>query len=319
MKPSPTLFRQAILLLCSAAAWNVFSSNASAENRLALTECVGVKCNDFTTWNVPYVRQSVMITSDQLKSAVAVNSLPNHLEKIFREFSTSDPEAYAAAKKRLGDIQQHAESQAAEMGVPSPVMYVSGLKTQAAQTADGKDFILVNKDAFRLAVLSDDGAERMRVSLSREFAYIRNGDTSAAAVANHHNDPASSRQAGLRADLEGAGPLGTRSPIAATAAIQTDLTFELNRLSFAKDNLVSDLDPNRLSDRDYKQISDEHMRVTDEIYNLAPWDRIVALRKEARLMAEYERAHSVRTHADREAESKWLVDQIVPGATRSGQ
>src|SRR5882724_3239424 len=88
MKPAPTLFCKAILLLCSAAAWSVLSSNASAENRPALTECVGLKCNDFTTWNVPYVRQSVMITDDQLKLAVLANSLSNHLEKIFSEFST---------------------------------------------------------------------------------------------------------------------------------------------------------------------------------------------------------------------------------------
>jgi hypothetical protein len=29
-------------------------------------------------------------------------------------------------------------------------------------------------------------------------------------------------------------------------------------------------------------------------------------------MADYDQAHAVRTHADREAESKWLVDQILP-------
>jgi hypothetical protein len=41
------------------------------------------------------------------------------------------------------------------------------------------------------------------------------------------------------------------------------------------------------------------------------WDRIVALRKEAQLMKEYERMHFVRSHADREAESQWPVEQVT--------
>jgi hypothetical protein len=45
----------------------------------------------------------------------------------------------------------------------------------------------------------------------------------------------------------------------------------------------------------------------------------MALRKEARLMSEYEQTHTVRSHTDREAESKWLVAQILPDAMRGGQ
>jgi hypothetical protein len=51
------------------------------------------------------------------------------------------------------------------------------------------------------------------------------------------------------------------------------------------------------------------MRASGSVLNLAPWERIVALRKEHRLMSEYEQAHAVRSHGDREVESKWLVDQ----------
>jgi hypothetical protein len=252
-----------------------------------------------------------MITDNQLSEAVAVNSLPKHLEKIFSAFTTSDPPAYAAAKQRLAGIVQHAESQAAEMGIAQPVMYVSGLTTQAGQTTEGRNYVLLNKDAFRLAMLTDDGAERMRLGISREFAHIRNGDTSPAALVRNHNDPATSREAGLRADLEGAGPLGAKNPIAAAAAVQNDMREELHKLVFIKGNLVDDLDPNRLSDRDYKRVSDEHVRIADDIYNLNAWDRIVALRKQARLMSQYEQSHAVRTHFDREAESKWLVDQVL--------
>jgi hypothetical protein len=191
-------------------------------------------------------------------------------------------------------------------------MYVSMMKTQATQTREGKDFILLNKDAFRLAVQSDEAAEDLKVSLSRELAHIRNGDTSPSGIVRLRNNPAASREASVRADLEGAGPLGTRNPIGATAAIEHDMRLELHKLVFVKDNTVGDLDPNRLSDRDYKRISDEHVRVyNNDPHTVAAWDRIEALRKEARLMAEFERTHAVRTHADREDESKWLVDQIL--------
>jgi len=61
------------------------------------------------------------------------------------------------------------------------------------------------------------------------------------------------------------------------------------------------------------------VRVANDVLNLAPWDRIMALRKEARLMSEYEQTHTVRSHTDREAESKWLVAQILPDAMRGGQ
>jgi hypothetical protein len=46
---------------------------------------------------------------------------------------------------------------------------------------------------------------------------------------------------------------------------------------------------------------------------------VIALRRESRLMAEYEQTHAVRSHADREAESKWLVAQILQDAMRGGQ
>jgi hypothetical protein len=168
------------------------------------------------------------------------------------------------------------------MGIAQPDMYVSMLPTQAQQTTEGKSFILVNKDAFGLAVLADDAAENLKSSISRELAHIRNGDTSAAAVARHHNEPATSREAGLRADLEGAGPLGNRNPIAAAVVIESEMRLELHRLVFMKDNTVSDLDPNQLSDRDYKRISDEHVRIYNgDPGNVAAWDRIVSLRKEA--------------------------------------
>jgi hypothetical protein len=144
MNPIATLFRKSLFLLCSAASWSVLSCNASAQRPAPLTECVGVSCNDSTTWTIPYVRQSLMITNDQLNSALAANSLANHLEKIFSEFFTSDSEAYAAARKRLDGIMRHAESESAEMVGAMPDMYVSMLGTQAAQTSEGKPFVLVN-------------------------------------------------------------------------------------------------------------------------------------------------------------------------------
>jgi hypothetical protein len=305
MMHAPALLRKALLLVSSAALFSVFSWEANAQNASA---SAGERCTSPTT--IPCAR-AWMITDDQLREAVAVNSLPNHLEKIFSAFTTSDPPAYAAAKQRLAGILQHAESQSGEMGITHPVMYVSGLTTQAAQTREGKNFVFINKDAFRLAMLTDDGAERMRLSVSREFARIRNGDTSPAAMVKHHNDPAASREAGLRADLEGAGPLGAKNPIAAAAAIQSDMREELHKLVFIRGNLVDDLDPNRLSDRDYKRIADEHVRIADDIYTLNAWERIIALRKEARMLAEYEQTRAVRTHSDREAESKWLVEQVL--------
>jgi hypothetical protein len=294
----------------SAAALTVFSGAAGAENRL--TECVGVNCTDATTWTVPYVRQSLMITNAQLEASATANNPEKRLEKIFSEFTHSDPEAHTEAKARLAGILQYAASQSAQMGVASPVIYVSMVPTKAAQTVEGKNFIPVNKDVFRLAILADNGAEDLKQALSREIAHIRNGDTSAAAVANHHNDPAASREAALRADLIGAGPIGAKNPIAATMAIENDMRGELRALMFVNGNTVADLDPNHLSDRDYKRISDEHSRIYNgDPGNVAAWDRIMALRKENRLMAEYEGSHSVRTQADREAESKWLVDQIL--------
>ncbi|MBV9504763.1 MAG: hypothetical protein JO323_07125 [Acidobacteriia bacterium] len=312
MKTSPALSSKAILLLCSAAAWNILSGTASAEDTVRLTECVGLNCTDATTWTVPYVRQSLMITNAQLDSSVAANNPAKQLEKIFSEFTDSDSEAYAEAKARLAGILQYAASQSAEMGITTPVLYVSMVPTKAAQTAEGKTFIPVNKDIFRLAVLADIGAEDLKVSLSREIAHIRDGDTSAAAVVKHHNDPATSREAALRADLIGAGPIGAKNPIAATMTIEHDMRIELHGLVFVNGNTVADLDPNQLSDRDYKRISDEHTRIYNgDPHNVAAWDRIVALRKENRMMAEYEQTHTVRTHTDREAESKWLVDQIL--------
>jgi hypothetical protein len=313
MKPTPPLFRKAILLLCSAAAWSALSGEANAQSASAPADQF---CASPST--IACARKE-MITDDQLRSAVATNSLANHLEKIFSEFSAPDPEAYASAKNRLTGILTYAEAHAAEMGIAVPHMYVSAVATQAAQTSEGTIFIPVNKDAFRLAVLADDGAKKLKLVLDREFAHIRNGDTSPSAVALHHNDPATSREAGLRADLEGAGPLGAKDPIAATAAIEAEMRTELHRIAFFKDTTVGDLDPGHLSDRDYKRISDEHQRTLSDRSSLAPWDRVIALRRESRLMAEYEQTHAVRNHSDREAESKWLVAQILPDAMRAGQ
>jgi hypothetical protein len=319
MTPAPALFRKSFLLLC-AASWGALSFSASAENGIHLTECVGVACNDFTTWTLPYVRQLMMITDEQLKSSVAANSLGGRLEKIFSEFSAPDPEAYAAAKNRLAGILAYAQAHAAEMGIAMPEMYVSTVATQATQTSEGTIFIPVDRNAFRLAVLTDAGAQRLKLALDRELAHIRNGDTSPSGVALHHNNPASSREAGLRAEIEAAGPLGAKDPIAATTVIEFAMREEFQtRLMFAKGNTVDDIDPNRLSDRDYKRISDEHERAFSDHSTFAPWDRIVALRKEAGLMSEYEQTHAVRSHADREAESKWLVAQILPDAMWGGR
>ena len=80
--------------------------------------------------------------------------------------------------------------------------------------------------------LPTTAAEWMKIGISRELRHIRNGDTAPAAMVKHHNDPASSREAGLRADLEGAGPLGVRDPIAATAAIENDMRAELQQARF---------------------------------------------------------------------------------------
>lgn len=314
MKTPPALFRNALLLLWGAA---VLSCDANAQSAFAASGADD-NCASWTPSTISCVRK-YMITDSQLSEAIVRNSPAIHLEKVFSTFSAPDPEAYAAAKNRLDGIMRHTESQAAEMGVARPVMYISMLNTQAVETREGTRFILINKDAFRLAVLADDGAEWMKIGISRELAHIRNGDTAPAAIVKVHNDPANSREATLRADLEGAGPLGVRNPIAATAAIENDMRAELHKLAFVKGNLLDDLDPNRLSDRDYKRISDEHTRIYDDPHALAAWDRIVALRKESRLMAEYERTHTVRSHADREAESKWLVDQILSDATRGGQ
>jgi hypothetical protein len=255
-----------------------------------------------------------------LKSSVAANNPSSRLEKIFSEFSAPDPEAYAAAKNRLAGIFAYAQAHAAEMGIAMPEMYVSTVPIQATQTSEGTIFIPVDKNAFRLAVLTDAGAQRLKLALDRELAHIRNGDTSPSAVASHHNDPATSREAGLRAELESAGPLGAKDPIAATTVIEFAMREEFQtRLMFAKGNTVSDIDPNRLSDRDYKRLSDEHTRVYYDSHALSAWDRIMALRKEARLMAEYEQTHAVRTHSDRKAESKWLVAQVLPDALRASQ
>ena len=305
MKPAPAL-RHTLVMLCGLAFLG-FPGSADAQGEPG---SAGDDCPLGTLSTVACVRK-YMITDAELNMALARNSLSFHLEKIFSEFSAPDPEAHAAARNRLTGIVRHAELQAEEMGVASPPMYVSAIGTQAVETREGTRFILINKDAYGLAVLTDDGADRMKIGISRELAHIRNGDTSPASIVKHHNDPASSREAGLRADLEGAGPLGVRDPIAVTFAIENDLRSELHKLAFLKGNTLDDLDPNRLSDRDYKRISDEHVRVSSDIFHLAPWDRITALRKERRLMEEYEQTHAVRAHADREAESKWLVEQVL--------
>lgn len=93
--------------------------------------------------------------------------------------------------------------------------------------------------------------------------------------------------------------------------MEHEMRLELHKLVFFKDTTLGDLDPNRLSDRDYKAISDEHARATNDIFNLAPWDRIMALRGQFRLMSEYEQTHVVRSHSDRDVESKWLVDRVL--------
>jgi hypothetical protein len=252
-----------------------------------------------------------MISNEQLHTAVVVNSMANHLEKTFNEFTTSDPPALAAAKQRLATIEQFVKRTSAEMNIPVPTVYVSGLATESAQTLEGQDFILVNKDKFRLAILADAAAANLKSTLAYQLARIRDRDTSASAVLSHHNDPAASREAELRAELEGAGPLGAHDPIAATITLDARMRDEVHRLVFFKGNTLGDMDPNRLSDRDYKQISDDYVRFSDDIYKLTFWDRIVALRKEAQLVNEYEQTHSVRRHADREVESQWLVEQVV--------
>lgn len=314
MKHAPAL-RKTLLLLSSLAALIAFSSAAVAQTASG----AGDECPLGTPSTVA-CESKYMITDAQLNEAVAYNSPSIHLEKIFREFSAPDPEAYAAAKKRLDGIERHTESQAAEMQIASPTLYVTAINTQAAQTREGKPFLQINKDAFRLAVLTDEGAQRMKLWISRELARIRSGDTAPSVIAQHHNDPANSREAGLRADLEGAGPLGAKDPIAATATIEYAMREELqSQLMFRTGSTVADIDPNRLSDRDYKRISDEYTRVYYDSHTLPGWDRIMALRKEARLMSEYEQTHAVRSHADREAESKWLVAQILPDAMRGGQ
>jgi hypothetical protein len=252
-----------------------------------------------------------MITDEQLHSAAVVNSPENHLDQIFKKFTTSDPPALAGAKQRLATIEQFLKQKSAEMTIPVPTVYISGLTTDAQQTLEGQDFILVNKDKFGMAILTDDGAENLINALACQLARIRQRDTLASAVLSHHNDPAASREAELRAELEGAGPLGTNNPIAATATLQDQMRLEVHRLIFVKGNNLGDMDPNRLSDRDYKQISDDYVKFSDDIFRLTFWDRIVALRKEYRLKTEYEQTHSVRSHADREAESEWLVEQVV--------
>jgi hypothetical protein len=314
MNPASRALRKSLLMLYSLAALIAFSCDADAQTAGANDECpLG------TPWTVACVRK-YMITDEQLREAVAYNSLPNHLEKIYKELGADiSPGSYERSKKRLSGIVQFAADQSFEMGVAFPDMHVGMLSTQAMQTKEGKNFVLVNQNAFRTAVLSDEGAEKLKLSLGRELSRIRYGDTFASAVADLHNHPADSREAGLRADLEGAGPLGAKNPIAFSAAIQDELRTELHRLIFLKGTTLDDLDANRLSDRDYKRISDEHQRVTNDVFNLSPWDRIMALRKEARLMSEYEQTHTVRSHADREAESKWLVAQILPEALRAQQ
>jgi hypothetical protein len=290
-------------MLCSVAALVAFSCTADAQTASGADD----ECPLGTPSKAACVRK-YMITDAQLQEAVAYNSLSNHLETIYKDFGADvSPGSYDMSKKRLSWIVQFAADQSFEMGImPIPDMYVSMLTTQATQTKEGKDFVLVNRNAFRTAVLSDEGAEKLKLSLGH-------------VVADLHNHPAESREAGLRADLEGAGPLGAKNPIAFAAAIEDELRSELHKLIFIKGTTLDDLDANRLSDRDYKRISDEHVRVANDVLNLAPWDRIMALRKEARLMSEYEQTHTVRSHTDREAESKWLVAQILPDAMRGGQ
>ncbi len=312
MKRSAPALPKTLLTLCFVALLGI-GGNAASQ---AANDGAGDDCPFGPPSTVACVRK-YMITDAQLNSAVETNSLANHLEKIYKELgSDASPGSYAAAKKRLDGIRQYAADQSSEWAVPTPSMYVSMMPTQADQTREGQNFILVNKYVFRTAVLSDEGAEKLRLSLSREFARIRNGDTSPSAVANHHTNPAASREAGLRADLEGAGPMGARNPIAMTFAIEDELRSDLHKLVFFKGSDLDDIEANRISDRDYKRISDEHVRAYNDVFNVSPWDRIMALRKESRLMAEYEQTHAVRSPADRNAESKWLVAQILSDAIR---
>jgi len=311
MKPAAPALRKTRLMLCSAAAFIVLSGNADAQNAAGSADD---DCPLATPYTIACVQRS-MITNDQLREAVSYSSLTNHFEKVLSEQPASDSapdsEAYRGAKKRLDGILQYAADQSAEMAIARPDLYVGMLPTQALQTREGKPFVLVNKNAFKLAMLTDAGAAQLKLSFSREFAHIRNGHTSPSAIAQHHNDAASSREAELRADLEGAGPLGAKDPIAVTAYIEDNLRDELQKLVFFKGSRLNDVDPNRLSDRDYRAISDEHEARYGNPFHLSPWDRIVALHRESRLMSEYERTHTVRTHSEREAESKWLVDQIL--------
>jgi hypothetical protein len=78
-----------------------------------------------------------MITNDQLKVAIAYNSLTHHLEKVFKDLGTTSPGSYAAAKKRIDGIVQYAAGQSSEMALPTPEVYVSMLTTQADQTKEG--------------------------------------------------------------------------------------------------------------------------------------------------------------------------------------
>jgi len=97
------------------------------------------------------------------------------------------------------------------------------------------------------------------------FRVSATGDTVPHVRRRSPQPSAESREAGLRADLEGAGPLGAKNPIAFAAAIEDELRSELHKLIFIKGTTLDDLDANRLSDRDYKRISDEHVRVANDV------------------------------------------------------
>ena len=305
MKP-PTLSRKTLLLLCGAAC--ILACEASAQSALPPTGGADEDCTLATPYTVACV-EKYMITNDQLQSAVSAHSLANSLETLHKQMG--DTPEFDGARRRLADIMQSAKDEAVEMGIATPDMYVSMLTTQAAQTREGKDFVLVNEKELNLSLNTDIGADRLKVSLGRELAHIRNGDTAPSAVAHYRNDAASSREAELRAELEGSGPLGGFRPLSAIDYAKDRLRDELQKLVFFKGSTLNDIDPNRLSDRDYKAISDEHEARYGNPFHLSPWERIVALRRELDLMLQYGLSHEVRTHSDREAESKWLVDQIL--------
>lgn len=186
----------------------------------------------------------------------------------------------------------------------------TGVSDASSFTSREKNnYTIFTKEAFRSALTSDEGLSDLLEAKGHELTHIANGDTSPAGMAKAHA-LAVSRQHELLADLGAEGPLSTtHNPEALAKKYEEQLRNNIE--NYVAKHPGATMTADSVTDKDLKKVSDWLEQNNFDPQHPARWDLIVALRDEAVRMKEYESTHTVTTQADREAESKAVIKQVV--------